>query len=372
MKPHFSTITLVIPTLCRGGAERAITTMANWWAERGTRVSMIGFDLSAPTYPLDARVKRYSLNTLLPLPGNVCEWPEESDNILRLRHALSLCLKKTPIRPLPVISFLSRMNIRTLLATSDLPCRVVVSERTYPPAVALSLTEERLRQQVYPIAFQVVFQTARTKTLWGQDELGLEKGACIPNAAPQALTVKRPKPPGVPPRFILGAGRLTPEKQFDVLITAFATLTKRFPDVHLVIGGEGPLRRKLEEQTNRIQLSDRIHLPGTINNLQTWATHAEAFVLTSAFEGFPNVLMESMAAGCPCIAFDCLTGPREIIRNGIDGILVPEQDISALTHAIATLLASAPLRNKLGAASRDVCRRFDIYNIMMQWESLFT
>lgn len=370
MKHHLSAITLVIPTLCCGGAERTITTMANWWAERGTMVSIIGFDLSAPAYPLDARVSRCSLNTLSPLQGTVDEWPEESGNILRLRHALLLCLEKAPIRPLPVISFLSRMNIRTLLAAATLPCRVIVSERAYPPATELSLEVERLRRQVYQNAFHVVFQTDRSKTFWGQEELGLAKAACIPNAAPQALAPP-PKLPGIPPRFILGAGRLTPEKQFDVLITTFAAITKQFPNVHLVIGGEGPLRRQLEEQTSKILLSNIVHFPGIIHDIQAWATHAIAFVLTSAFEGFPNVLLESMAAGCPCIAFDCPTGPREIIRNGIDGILVPDQDISALTHAITTLISYPLLRNKLGDSARDVCARFDIHSIMTQWESLF-
>lgn len=371
-------VALVIPTLCGGGAERAMIRMAGWWVARGAKVTLITFDAGPSAYPLHPAVQRIALNEIsLPhgLPAETA-WPAEAANIVRLRLALQLCLAECAQRPLPVLSFLSRMNLRTLLAARNLPCRVVVVERTYPPLCPLPEREERLRRELYPLAHSIVFQTRRALDDWGGRFLAADKCAVIPNSAP-AFQHCATEPASAYPQhgseaqpFFLAAGRLTPEKGFELLLDAFAPIAREFPGARLLIAGEGLLRPRLEDQIIRLGLEKRVELPGFISRLPELMGRALAFVLSSEFEGFPNVLLESLARGCPAIAFDCPAGPREIIRHGLDGLLVESGNVAALFQAMRRLLEEPALREKLSEAAPEVCGRFAEEKIMRQWTAV--
>lgn len=369
-----SHVALIIPTLCGGGAEHVMARMANWWAARGTRSTLITFDAQPAAYPLHPAVRRLALDEISPVPDlpQAAIWPAEAANIARLRAALRHCLEHSAHRPLAVISFLSRMNLRTLLACQNLPCRMIVCERAHAPACPLPEEEEKLRRLLYPLAERVVFQTAAT-CRWGQSFLEEERCAVIPNSvAPEpgdilanfpGLSVRKP--------FFLAAGRLEPQKGFELLLEAFAPLAAQFPALSLIIAGDGSLRTRLEEQIQALKLEKRVMLPGFITQLPSLMQRALAFVLSSKFEGFPNVLLESLAHACPAIAFDCPTGPREIIRHGIDGLLVKAGDVRGLAAAMRRLLQEPELRSRLARAAPEVRRRFAEEQIMAQWQALF-
>lgn len=371
-------VALVIPTLRGGGAERAMTRMASWWSERGSKVTLITFDAGPSAYPLHPAVQRIALNEIsLPhgLPTETA-WPAEAANIARLRLALQSCLAECAQRPLPAISFLSRMNLRTLLAARNLPCRVTVSERIYPPLFPLPEPEETLRRKLYPLAHSIVFQTRRALDDWGRRFLPAGKCAVIPNSAParvrpdadSAAADLQPATEGHP--FFLAAGRLEPQKGFELLLEAFAPIAREYPAPRLLIAGEGPLRPRLQARIAQLGLEKRVQLPGFTSRLPQLMARALAFVLSSEFEGFPNVLLESLAQGCPAIAFDCPAGPREIIRHGLDGLLVKAGDAEALSQAMRRLLTEPELRTTLAAKAFDVHKRFAEERIMRQWNKL--
>lgn len=370
-------VTLIIPTLCGGGAEHVMTRMANWWAAHGTKVTLITFDAGPPAYPLHPSVQRIALDSISLPRDQPAEsaWPAETANIARLRLALQSCLAECAQRPLPVLSFLSRMNLRTLLAARNLPCRVVVSERISPPLFPLPEPEERLRHELYAQAHRVVFQTLDD---WGTRFLAPEKCAVIPNSAPAPQHCATEPAPAYPQRasptqpFFLAAGRLEPQKGFELLLEAFAPLAAQFPALRLIIAGEGPLRPQLEEKIQALKLEKQVMLPGFTTQLPQLMARALAFVLSSKFEGFPNVLLESLAQGCPAIAFDCPAGPREIIRHGIDGLLVQAGDARGLAAAMRRLLQEPELRSRLARAAPEVRRRFAEEQIMAQWSALFS
>jgi GalNAc-alpha-(1->4)-GalNAc-alpha-(1->3)-diNAcBac-PP-undecaprenol alpha-1,4-N-acetyl-D-galactosaminyltransferase len=154
-----------------------------------------------------------------------------------------------------------------------------------------------------------------------------------------------------------------------LLIAAFANVAPAFPDWRLVIAGDGVERPALEALVADLGLSDRVSLPGVVDATAHLAD-ADLFVLSSRYEGFPNVLMEAMAAGLPVIAFDCQSGPSEVIRDGVDGLLVPPGDATALAVRMGQLMDDPDTRQRLGAAAPDVVHRFGIERVMGMWEDL--
>jgi glycosyltransferase involved in cell wall biosynthesis len=156
--------------------------------------------------------------------------------------------------------------------------------------------------------------------------------------------------------LILGAGRLTEQKDFPTLVRAFAALRSRRP-ARLVILGEGRLRGRLTAQAEELGVAADMALPGFTPNPYAWMARASLFVLSSAWEGSPNVLTEALALGLPCVATDCPSGPRELLADGRYGPLVPVGDAAALAEAmIRTLEAPLPpdeLKAAVAEYSRD-------------------
>ena len=134
---------------------------------------------------------------------------------------------------------------------------------------------------------------------------------------------------------ILGAGRLTRQKGFDVLLEAFARL-RALRDCRLILLGEGKLREPLLEQARALGVADDLDLPGFDANPWRWMRAADLFALSSRWEGSPNVLTEAMAVGTPVVACDCPSGPREILDGGRVAPLVPVDDVAALAGALAS------------------------------------
>lgn len=141
--------------------------------------------------------------------------------------------------------------------------------------------------------------------------------------------------------FVLSVGRLSPNKGYADLIDAFALIHSE-TNLNLVILGEGVARSELEAKVSALGLEDRIFLPGAVDNPFAWMARAKLFVLASYFEGLSNVLVEAMACGCPVVSTDCPTGPREILRDGRYGPLVPLRDPRALAEAMRQTLDNPP------------------------------
>jgi glycosyltransferase involved in cell wall biosynthesis len=172
-------------------------------------------------------------------------------------------------------------------------------------------------------------------------------------------------------RILLSVGRLSYEKGFDRLLNAFAHLSKLFPDWDLVILGEGPLRSQLEQQIRDLRLQKRVYLPGAAGNMHDWYDYSDLYVMTSRFEGFPNTLLEALSYGLPAVSFDCETGPRDILRHQIDGLLVPQDDEAALVDALNRLMANEALRKRFSAKAVEARERYSIKKITGIWEKLF-
>ena len=151
---------------------------------------------------------------------------------------------------------------------------------------------------------------------------------------------------------VLAAGRLAPEKDFPTLVRAFARLAARRP-CRLIILGEGSKRTEVEGLVEESGLTDRVSLPGWVENPFAFMARASLFVLSSRWEGLPTVLVEALACGCPCISMDCPSGPAEILGNGEFGPLVPVGDDAALAEAMEQVLNRPPDRKALQRRAAD-------------------
>lgn len=171
---------------------------------------------------------------------------------------------------------------------------------------------------------------------------------------------------------VVAAGRYAPEKGYDRLIDAFARIAPEHPEWVLKIFGHGPLRQRLEKQVASLDLTERVLLPGLADDIEAELRAASLLALSSIHEGLPMALAEAMACGVPCVAFDCAPGVREIITDGVDGIVVPPRDVGALADGLSRLMGDADLRRRYGSAARDSVRRFTPDAVLAQWEDVFT
>jgi glycosyltransferase involved in cell wall biosynthesis len=178
-------------------------------------------------------------------------------------------------------------------------------------------------------------------------------------------------PPNLPPEpFLVAAGRLVPQKGFDILIQAFASSLAGRP-LSLVILGDGPERAALGELTRSFGVERRVHFPGFVENPWSYFARATAFVCSSRWEGFGNVIIEAMACGVPVVSTDCDFGPREVIRQGQSGLLAPVEDAQSLGLAIASVVDDRDLARQLAEGARQRAQDFDVAHMTRAYERLF-
>lgn len=363
-------ITLIISALMPGGAERVMARMANYWSEKNNEVSMITLDSkSSDFYELHPNINRYALNVM---HESTSLLNAVKNNLLRIKK-LRAVIKES--RPEVIISFMDVTNVLTLLATRGLRLKVIVSERVDPSQHYIGRVGSSLRRLTYPWATVVVVQTEHAAQ-WVKLNMNYHRVMVIPNpifmdkVSSDTTTLSGVIKDYKDTRTIVAMGRMCQQKGFDLLIEAFAIANASCPEWRLVIFGEGQERNNLTSLSKDMGISDKVFMPGLVKNPAHLLQDADIFVMPSRFEGFPNALLEAMACGLPVISFDCPSGPGEIIRNGIDGLLVPSEDVDALANAMKRLMADEEERKRLGARAVEVLDRFGIEKVMKQWEEL--
>jgi GalNAc-alpha-(1->4)-GalNAc-alpha-(1->3)-diNAcBac-PP-undecaprenol alpha-1,4-N-acetyl-D-galactosaminyltransferase len=355
----------LIDALHCGGAQRVCATLCNHWAERGWDVTLATFDDGAapPFFPLAPGVRRVPLALTSRSAGFGRSLIDNLRRVVRLRRFVA---RERPDR---ILSFIDENNVLALLAAWGSGIPVVVSERTDPAHHALPRSWRILRRATYPWARAIVLQTRAAGAYFPASWAG--RIAIVPNPVPggAALASLGGDTAGRP-RRILGLGRLGEEKGFDLLIRAFASVAPSSPEWELTILGDGPQRDALTAQIARHGLGGRVTLPGYARDAMEQLSRADLFVLPSRYEGFPNALCEAMAVGLPVVAFDCPSGPAEIVRDGIDGVLVPAEDERALAAALERLIRDPETRRRLGARAAELPERFSVERIAALWQRI--
>lgn len=356
-------LTLVIDSLLCGGAERVMSILANSWVSADKEVTLITMSpTDADWYKLNRAVSRIGLNLRQSSPTIV----RALLNNLRRIHGLRREIMSS--RPDTVISFGDSCNVLTVLACmgSDIP--VVISQRgDWAATKTTKPVWARLRDAVYRLADAVVVPSRAV----ADSVRGVVNGNrvwVIPN--PIAIAPSERKAGENRSKTIVSVGRLSPEKGFDLLIRAFGACAPLNPGWSLIIYGEGEQRLVLERLIEELQLKDRVSLPGQVREPVNHIWTADLFVLSSYTECFPNALCEAMAIGLPVIATDCPSGPSEIIRHGVDGILVRPNNSEALFAAMHALINDPDTRRQFGARAREVTERFALEKVIGMWDAL--
>ena len=346
-----------------GGAQRVGVTLCNYWAARGWDVTLATFDDGSqpPFFRPEPRVRHVALGLAGSSRGLVRAVLNNVRRIVRLRRFVR------DERPSRILSFIDTTNVLALIAARGTGIPVVVAERVDPANHSMPRAWRFLRRIAYRWAFAIAVQTRASAEYFPAS--WRERIVVIPNPFP-APPVRAPgaKGPAGSRRTIVGVGRLGHEKGFDLLIRAFASVANARPEWDLLILGEGSERAALAAEIAELGLASRVAMPGQDPEPLEALQRADLFVLPSRYEGFPNALCEAMACGLPVIAFDCKSGPADIVRHGVDGLLVPAEDVSALASAMTDLAGDAERRRLLGERATAVAARFPIERIAAEWE----
>lgn len=362
--PHGSArLTLVISALALGGAERVLTILSEEWLRTGRAVTVINF--AAPGepafYTLDPAVtevrlggRRRSTNPFNAVTNNV-------RRIVRLRRAIRAS------RPDIVISFIHRTNVLTLAATLGSPIPVIVTEHTDPRDNEANRAWSMLRSALYRRAAAVLVLTRGTLAAF--PPVIRRRTVVMPNPAGRYLAGRTPAELSAP--TIVAIGRLSWEKGYDRLLRAFAQVAPARPAWKLVIWGEGDSRPELETLRSELGLDERVAFPGVTRTPLDELTGSSILALSSLREGFPMVIVEAFACGVPVVAFDCRSGPRELVQDGINGRLIAVDDVAGLAGALADLMDDPAERRRLGANGPAAVEQFGVDRVLAAWDQLF-
>lgn len=338
------------------------TNLCNHWASSGGNVTLLTLTPSfEPSFfYLDDRIRHINVDFDKPSYGL-------TDSLIknRIRHSK---LRKAIMDSNPdcIISHLHVVNVRTLFATIGLRVPVIIVEHGWPEVSNLGLMWRMLRYLTYSKAAMMVAPSQGIID-WFPRHIQRRSRVIPVHVESNTKTVVQDAVELPVGNNIVAVGRMVKIKRFDLLLDAF-NLMKRKNCSYLHLVGDGPMRQHLTAIANQYGLSERIKLWGAIKN--PWATFSQAdvLVMTSESEGFGIVLLEAMSQGVPVVSFDCPVGPREIIRHGIDGILVKPGDVRALARALDDLLADEIKRKQMGSRALEIKERFSQSRIMAMWE----
>jgi GalNAc-alpha-(1->4)-GalNAc-alpha-(1->3)-diNAcBac-PP-undecaprenol alpha-1,4-N-acetyl-D-galactosaminyltransferase len=382
-------LTLVAAGLRCGGVERALVSLASGLHARGHRISVLTFAAAETDFlRLPQAIVRTSLGIRWGVPTPFLQLlPTTLARLKALRAAIDAT------EPDVVISHAAQINVPTLLALRGRAVPVIVTEHGDVPVrqdraqpwLWKKWLWYRLRRLCYPSAFKVVSVSAAIDRnfAWLPDD----RRSVIHNPFPpldvQPMPVRLPR--GLAPNrpWIASMGRLSYAKGFDVLLAAFARIAARFPEWQLVIIGDGELRERLHRQAGELIANDRIVFAGALAEPFALLQQAKFFVMASRYEGFPMAHGEALACGLPVIATDCPSRPlkrgecgsvaggvRELVRENVDGVLVPCEDPAALANAMADLIENLDKRQRLARQAAPGIARFSCARIVNDWEEL--
>jgi glycosyltransferase involved in cell wall biosynthesis len=352
-------LALVVSDLGSGGAQRVVLHLVEAWHKAGRRVAVITLaDSGRDFFRLPRGVRRIAIGGIANSPNVLAGLLANSRRVVRLRRALHQT--GAPV----AVAFVAQTAVLTGFAAIGLPVRVVAAERNDPKRQDLGPIWTRLRRLAYRRADLV---TANSR------------GAvdALANFVPRTRLAFVPNPLPAPPKCnpalldaptILSIGRLKRQKGHDVLLRAFALFAARHPQWRLAIIGEGPEQARLRAMAGDLRIAAKVDWLGQQDEPYQFLQACQIFALASRHEGMPNALLEAMSCALPCIVSDSSPGLLELVRHGINGLVVPVEDADALACALARLATDRSFAEVLGEHARDTVKDHEPKAALKVWE----
>jgi len=342
-------ILFTIGSLTSGGAERVLVTLANFWASKGLDITVLIVSSHDDFYKVDDSVKLISLDK---------KFADKKSSILNTISGIRATIKE--VKPDIVISFITIMNILTLIANIGLKIPIIISERNY---------FDQLKKSHWKLLRRLFY--SRTDGMVVLSDYDYNKYSYVKNKKIIFNPLNKKNMINVnfndKEKLIIAVGDLIEQKGFDMLIPSLSRVD--LSDWKVMIIGEGKDRESLTSLIKAHNLEDKISLIGRKSNIFDYYKKASIFVLSSRYEGFPNVLAEAMSYGCSCVAFDCKTGPSDMIENHKNGLLVEANNSLKLGEKIDFLMRNQSLRKEFFTEAIKIRNRLDIDEISEKWES---
>lgn len=351
-----------IHNLTGGGAERVMSIVANEFAKNGNKVTLVITEQNP--------VIAYDIEPSIRIIAMRGKYPKATTSLFNkvIRHTMDLFL---PLRMRKlaksvsadcVISFITKYNIEILRAFKGTRYPVIVSEHTNVSR-EIDPKISTLRDKYYPYAAAVTVLTQRDFLLW-QDKF--RHVVLLPNpCTPIGVSINQERR-----KVVFTAGHVSEwdVKGYDNLIKAWALICHKFPDWCLEIAGDYT-EKSLKTLKGIIQENNVINVKflGFRSDVHQLMASSEIYCLSSRIEGLPMSLLEAMSAGCCCVSFDCTTGPSDIIQDGINGVLVKDQDVNELAQKLEIVIGNKSLRNKLSMEAPGSLGRYSVSTIYNQW-----
>lgn len=347
-------------SLQQGGAERVVTNLANQFVQAGYEVLIATEWYGEKEFVPDERVKRVHVGLL--------KKDEKKSRIskilLRIRYLRNFIQKE---RPDVLIAFTHTVNYRALTAGLGTGVPVVISVRTDPVGHYDKRADKIQIPLLFPRAAGCVFQTEGAKAFFApylQENSRIILNPLHPKYIGAPVPQKRTK-------TVVQSGRLVDFKNQPMLIRAFLEVHKKHPDYTLKIYGpdsKDGTKEILEGIIRENHAEDYVKLMGASDSLEKELADAAVYAFSSDWEGLPNALMEAMALGLPIVATDCpCGGPRTLITDGVDGLLIPIKNQKALEEGINRLIEDPALAKRLGTEARKIADRANGQAVFEQW-----
>lgn len=333
-------IALLIPSLKSGGAERVVSIWSSEIAKTGQEVFLIVLYKTESEYETYGNVKKIYLYE--------SHAESKKDSILGKIRKIRNALKGNKIDV--AIPFITYIGLMTTAACAFTKTVVVETIRNNPESIPKSKIERTLRNISVFFSKKCIVQNESQKQYFGKRIQ--KKTVIFPNPLHPSVTSAEKEYKNTGKLTFVTVGRLETQKNQKLLCDAFALASKSIQNIELKIYGAGSLQGDIEQHIEDLNMQGKIFLCGKTDNVADTLIMADAFILSSDFEGMPNALMEAMAVGLPCISTDCPTGPSDMIETRKNGILVPVGDVVSMSKAIINIAKNYAQAADMGRMAR--------------------
>lgn len=351
-------IAFYIGSLSKGGAERVISNLAEYFLQEGYQVFVVTKLQEEVEYELSKDITR--------IIADISEDEQRKSRIYNLWARISkLRSIWKEIHPDIIVSFIRKNNVMAIASSRFLGIPVVVSVRSNPERELEGQIMKSLSLFLFRFADGIILQTTRAREFF--PKYLQKKIVILPNSLNPDFLVSNVYEQHR--KEIVSVGRLDDNKNQKMLIEAFADIADSYPEWNISFYGNGEAEEKLKKKVQEAELESRIIFHGQVTDVRKRIEESSIFVLTSRQEGMPNALIEAMTLGLAVVSTDCpCGGPAELIRNEENGILIPVNDTEALKLALKKLIEDVEYRRTLGCSARKIVERLHPEIVNQQWK----